>query len=165
MFDTDGVNDVGQDIHDFDAPELSPEHLTEHYAGIIASALTKTGLVEVREIQANLVNQVHILARVQEKHARQVAQVLIRSILFKTLKTDIDSFCGKQFLVKDNDVVYAWVFSFGGKDVQYMARVVCEAIEEAVPQKRLEVLEAPLMGPGTPRSAGPGSRGAAPIRG
>jgi hypothetical protein len=59
---------------------------------------------------------------------------------------------------------YGWVMTFASKDLKETARLVCEAIDSVVP--RYEVMESPLLGPGTPQGQGPGGRkGAAPIRG
>lgn len=165
MFNSDGRTELGQSVDNFNAPDLTPEEMTEHYGNVIARALEGTGLIEVREVQANLVNQVHIMARVKEKNARVVAQKVISALLQRTEPTDIECFCGKQYLWVEGRLVYAWVFGFGSPDIKRMAQIVCDTIEVAVPPKRVEVLEAPLMGPGTPQSSGPGSRGAAPVRG
>jgi hypothetical protein len=172
MQPTDGKTESGQDISVFDAPDLTPEEMTKHTAGIIANALEETGLIEVREVQVNMVNQVHLLARVQAKHASTVAQKVVDTLLIRTDDDpEIDAFFGKQYIRKMDEetkrkkLAFAWVFSFASKDLRYMAQVVCDAIEEAVPRKKLDVLEAPLLGPGTPQSTGPGSKGARPVRG
>jgi hypothetical protein len=165
MEPTTGKNEVGQVVSAFDAPDLSPEEMTEHAAGVIATALEATGLVEIRETQANMVNQVHLLCRVKEENARAVAHKMVFSIL-RSLAHDeqVEAFLGKQFLLKSDKLAYAWVFSFAGEDLNHMMHIVCDAIELAIPRKKVDVLEAPLMGPGTPQSVGPGSRGAAKIR-
>lgn len=166
MFEIEGTTELDQDVSSFEAPDLTPEQMTEHYANMVAQSLAQTGLIEVREVQANLVNQLHILCRVKEKNARQVAQKLVKDLLRRTeASTDVEAFICKQYLLRDNDVVYAWVFSFGGPDVRRVAQIVCETIDASIPRKKVEVLEAPLMGTGTPASSGPGSKGAAPLRG
>jgi hypothetical protein len=61
---------------------------------------------------------------------------------------------------------YGWVLSFGSKDVRRTAQYVGEALDKAIP--RYEVLEAPLIGPGTPvgsPTGKTGKKGAMPIRG
>jgi hypothetical protein len=166
MFQAKGKTDEGQDLSVFEAPEITAQEYTEHTAGVIANFLEATGLVEVREIQANLVNQVHLLCRVKDANARTVAQKLVKAILVRAeVDGKIEAFIGKQFILKDGKLLYAWVFSFACEDLKRMAQVVCDAIEEAVPKRKIEVVESPLMGPGTPRSYGPGSRGASPLKG
>ena len=169
---SDGRTELGQDVNAFAAPDLSPEDLTQHTANLIANALDATGLIEVREIQANLVNQVHILARVQARNAREAANKIVDTVIMRTDDDpSIEAFLGKQYLRKKKQgqprkkLCFAWVFSFGSKDLHHMVTVVCNAIEESTPRKRLDVLESPLMGPGTPISTGPGSRGARPVKG
>lgn len=165
MFQAKGKTDEGQDLSTFDPPELSKEQYTEHAAGVIANALEATKLVVVREVKANLVNQVHLLCRVKESDAREVANKLVCLLLKRCEGSEkIEAFMGKQFLLVNGKMAYAWVFSFACEDLKYLMQVVCDTIEEALPRKRVEVLESPLMGSGTPQSSGPGSRGASPLK-
>lgn len=165
MFESSGRTELGQSVDDFDAPDLTPEEVTEHYAGVVANILEGTNLIEVREIQANMVNQIHLLARVKEKDARTVAQLVVKSILFAVEASDVDAFIGKQYLIKEGDLVYAWVFSFTHpSNIKKVADVVSAAIDKAIPTKKVDVLEAPLLGSGPPQSTGVGIKGARPVR-
>ena len=161
MEPTTGTNEVGQDVSVFDAPNLSPEQHTEHTAGVLARAFEQTRLVEVVEVKANLVNQVHLLCRVKKEAERELVHTVVTRILARLEHNErVEAFIGKEFMLKRGKVIYAWVFSFASDDVREMAHAVCDAIDEARP--RTEVLESPLMGSGTPQSSS-GGRGAAPV--
>ena len=164
-FQTTGRNDLGQDVAVFDAPDLSPTQITEHCAGQIANAIESTGLVEVVETMANMVNQVHFQCRVKDSNAREVAHSMVHPLIRLGCENEAyDFFLGKQFLEKKGKIVFAWIFSFSASDIQGMTRDVIDAIDHLNGNAKKEVLETPLMGSGTPMSAGQGSRGARPLK-
>ena len=156
----DGIH--RQDVSGYEAPEISPKEVTEHLAQRVAAALEQTGLIEIVKVQANLVNQIHIMARVHLKDERKVANEVIYNILRRT-EGVCKQHMGKQFLLKNERMAYALVFSFGSDDIRKAAHAVCDAITEVMPP--MEVIESPLMGGGTPQSGGrkSGKKGAAPV--
>jgi len=160
-FTSTGKNEVGQDISDFDAPDISPQGEAEHIAQLIAGALEKTSLVEVAEVRA-VAGQVHILARVKKENERAVVHQLAKTILVRT-RDICDSHIGKNYFLKGNKMVYGWAFSFGSNDLKNAAHAICGAIDEVSP--RMEVLEAPLLGPGTPSGGVNVGKGASLVRG
>ena len=156
-----------------DMEDVPPEKLTEHVAGQIANALEATNLLQIREIQANQVGQVHIILRVPTENEFEVAQKIVDSLLIEIddkQDPDIKVFLGKQYLRKFDEKIgkkrlaYAWVFSFSAQDLRRMSRVVCEVIEQSIPVSKLDIMEAPLLGQGAPLSTGPGVRGARPLK-
>jgi hypothetical protein len=96
-------------------------------------------------------------------------QGLIRSLVWALNGTEYQEHIGTKYIPRkgpkgEHNVVYGWLFCFMGPDPLQMSRLVCGAIEEVFPP--LEVMESPLMGPGTPQSGGStsGKKGAAPVR-
>jgi len=155
------ITEAGDAISAFDAPEISPEEHAEHWAGIFANALTSTKLIGIVEVKSG-VGQVHVMGRVRRDRERVFLEKVITPILrlFDRLE-DGHGFLGKQFLLKDGEVKYAWVISFTSHALKDTVTQVCRCFESAIP--RLEVTEAPLLGPSTPQSGGrkSGRRGAA----
>jgi hypothetical protein len=146
----------------YPAPELSDEDYTEHTAGQTANALQSTKLFEVVEVKTGI-GQIHLLGRVKQDNERAFLDKVVVPIL-KVLEKYDGHIC-KQFLLKNGDLKYAWSVSFAAEDIRAVAHEVCNAIAAAVP--KLQVMEAPLVGPSTPQGAGPrgGRKGASPIRG
>jgi hypothetical protein len=161
------ANDLGQAIDGFTAPDLSPAEYADHYAKSVANGLEATQLCEVVEIKA-AVGQMHFMCRVKKECERDFVHGPIKTMLFR-LENICEVFFGKEFFLKDDHMVYAWVLSFGADDLEPVLRAISEALAEIGP--KLVVTEAPLLGPGTPtgslgRGAGAsGSKGAQPIRG
>lgn len=154
--------DLGQSVHDFDPDNVSPQEYAEHLGGIVANTLENTRLVEIVEVSA-AAGQVHLLGRVKQENERTLVHEVIDSILRQA--DDIgELFIGKQYFLRDKKLVYGWVFSYGANDLKEATRMVCDAINEAVPP--MEVLESPLVGPGTPAGSigGRGAKGASPVR-
>jgi hypothetical protein len=152
-----GVTDLGQNVDAFSKPNLSPEDEAQHYAGLLASALEATGLVEVVETKVS-VGQIHFMCRVQKKNEREFANSLLHPTLLAA-RGNFDLFTGKQFLIKKNtdDMVFGWVFAVGAMDMAEAVRTIGTVLEVAAP--RVMVTEAPLMGPPTPAgSVGKGGR-------
>lgn len=159
------TTETGDALSAFDAPEISPEEHAEHWAGILANALTATKLMGVVEVRSGI-GQVHVMGRVRRDQERLFLEKVIDPILrlFDRLE-DGHGFVGKQFLLKDGEVKYAWVISFASHALKDTVTQVCRAFESAIP--RLEVTEAPLLGPGAPQSGGrrSGRKGAALVTG
>lgn len=158
------VNEVGQELSAFDAPELSDGDVAEHYANMVRNAIDRSKLGEVVEAKA-AVGQMHFLCRVKEDKKKDWINRFEYNVLLLMKGTGNDVFVGNErFLNKNDELRFGYVISVGSKDVKDAAQKLCEAIDRAVP--RMEVLEAPLLGPGTPVGAGPkgGKKGAAPIR-
>lgn len=162
------LNESGQNVAEFEAPEISPEEFADHMASIMANALTSTKMFEVVEVQSGI-GQVHILGRVKKEKERPFIPNVVRPIL-KVMKhsDNCNGFVGKQFLLKDDDedeVRFAWVVSFSSNDLRRAVTEIVQSFEAVLP--RLEVTEAPLLGPGTPQSGGrtTGKRGASPVTG
>jgi hypothetical protein len=158
-----GTTDTGQEVEAFGAPEITPEEFAEHTANMVANALSATKMFEVVEIKAGI-GQVHIMGRVKrEKERNFMDRVIVPILKVMDGSDDCNGFVGKQFLLKAGLAKYAWVISFASNDLRHAASVVCSSFEGAAP--RVEVVEAPLAGPGTPQSGGRGTgrRGAAPV--
>jgi hypothetical protein len=162
-----GVTDAGQDVHQFDAPDISPEEYAEHTASRVASALEATKMFGVVEVKAGL-GQVHIMGRVRREHERRWAENVIFPMLLTMEKSeDCNGFIGKQYILKEgkalDNLKYAWVISFASNDLRKSAADICTSFAAAIP--RVEVTEAPLMGPSSPQSGGArsGRKGASPV--
>ena len=162
-----GFNDSGQDVTQFEAPDISPEEFAEHIASRVASALEATKMFGVVEVKAGI-GQVHIMGRVKREHERRWAENVVYPMLLILERSDeCNGFIGKQYLLKDgkslDNMKYAWVISFASNDLRKSASEICTSFEPAIP--RVEVTEAPLMGPGTPQSGGQrsGRKGASPV--
>jgi hypothetical protein len=157
------LSETGDALSAFDAPDLSPEEYAEHWANMMANALAATKLAGIVEVRSG-VGQVHVMARVRRDHERLFLEKVIEHILrFFERDDNAHGFVGKQFLIKDDEVKYAWVISFASNDLRDTISKVCKSFEKAIP--RMEVTEAPLMGPATPQSGGQksGRRGATPV--
>jgi len=155
------------DLDTYEPPELSPEEYAQHTANMVANALEATKMFEVVEVKSGI-GQVHVLGRVKRERERVFTQKVVHPVLVvMEADRDCNGFIGKQFLMKGgkafHHMKYAWVFSFASNDLRGAASKVCRAFEPAVP--RVEVVESPLMGPGTPQSGGQstGRKGASPI--
>jgi hypothetical protein len=159
------VTEAGDAVSAFDAPEISPEEHAEHWAGILANALSSTKLIGVVEVRSGI-GQVHVMGRVRRDQERMFLEKIIDPILrFFDRLDGGHGFVGKQFLLKDGEVKYAWVISFASNALKETVTQLCRCFEAAIP--RLEVTEAPLLGPSAPQSGGrrSGRRGAAPVAG
>jgi hypothetical protein len=157
-----------QDISMFEAPELSDEDYTEHSAGIIANALDRTGLVEIYEITVEKTNQFVLSARVKTESEKDFITKILRSIQMKTYGQMETFFCQHYFIkeLKGGKLqqVFSWKLAFGGIESRDAAKLVSEAIDDIIP--KMEVMESPLLGPGTPQGVvGGKSKGASTIRG
>ena len=163
-----GITPEGQDVNEFEEPDLSPEEYADHTAKMVASAMEATKMFGVVEVQAG-VGQAHILGRVKQDKERLFAEKVVYPVLIAIKKDpNCNGFVGKQYMLKDGDkyenMRYAWVFSFASNDLRSAAHNICEAFRGAIP--RMEVVEGPLMGPSTPQSGGQssGRKGASPVR-
>ena len=160
------INDAGQDVEEFGAPEISPEEFADHMASVLANALSGTKMFEVVEVQSGI-GQVHIMGRVKKEKERPFVPNVVKPILRVMKHSDnCNGFVGKQFVLNDDDDVrYAWIVSFSSNDLRRATSEICQSFEAVIP--RLEVTEAPLMGPSTPQSGGrtTGKKGASPIAG
>jgi hypothetical protein len=145
----------------FDAPNLSPQDYAEHTAQVIARILESTGLIEIVEVHAS-VGQVHLLGRVKAENEKRYVDTVVKNSLLAMRKV-CDGFIGKQYLLREDRMVFGWVFSFGSEDLKRAAQAVADALDTLVPRR--EVMEAPLIGPPSPQSGGQtsGRRGASTI--
>lgn len=166
-FQTDGRNDSGQDVNQFSAPELSPQEYADHTAQTMARILESTGLIVVREVNANP-GQVHLLGRVKAEDERMFVEQIVRPSLVCMDAGDCDGFIGKQYFLrgegKGTKVMYGWIYSFGSKNLSEAATTLAAALETAVPS--LIVTESPLLGAAAPQSGGraTGRKGASPVK-
>lgn len=154
------TRELNTDLDDAPDSELSNEVVTDHYAGMLAAAINKTGLGEVVETQTAF-GQIHLLCRVaKEKQADWVHKIGYNMLLAKK-EGGFELFFGNEYFLRNGALRYAWMISCGSKDVQDMVSRLCLSIDAVIPRR--EVLEAPLLGPGTPQS-GNGKKGAALVR-
>ncbi len=168
-FFSEGKNDAGQDVSDFEAPDIGPEEFAEHMSSLIANALSHTKMFEVVET-AHGIGQVHVLGRVKRKYERKFLDEVVEPILRIMENSETcNGFIGKQFLLKEDVVKYAWVISYASNDLRESTYTICRSFEAAIPRR--EVTESPLMGPGTPTGKvgashdQAGVRGATPVQG
>jgi len=155
--------ETGESVAAFDAPDISPEEYAEHWAGMVANALTMTKLIGIVEVRSGI-GQAHIMGRVRRDQERLFLEKVVDPILrFFEHDDGCHGFVGKQYLLKDEVVKYAWVISFASNDLKATVGRVCQSFESAIP--RLEVTESPLLGAGSPQSGGQksGRRGASPV--
>lgn len=161
-FQRTGRNESDQDISEFDAPDLSAQDFAEHTANATANAFAATKMFEVVEVKA-AVGQVHLLGRVKKDFDKAFVEKVIDPVLRALDRTDgCEGHLCKQFLLKDGVTKFAWTISFAANDLRSAAHAVCDAIAPAIP--KIEVMESPLMGPGTPVGSKGGRKGAAPVR-
>jgi hypothetical protein len=134
-----------------DITGLSPEEISAKYAAVFSEALESTGLVQVVEIKT-MVQQFHILARLKNpKRERD----LIYGPIEQMLRNGQDRavlFFGKEYLLKDDNLVYGWVFSVGAEDFEDIIPVLCDTITYREKPK-LDVMEMPMLGKPTPQSS------------
>ena len=160
-----GRNESDQDISEFDAPDITAQEFAEHTAQQTAGAFQATKLFEVVEVKA-AVGQVHLLGRVKADHEVAFVDKIITPALRAIERSkDCEGHICKQFLLKNDRTKYAWTFSFAANNLREAAHAICEAIAPAIP--KIEVMESPLRGPGTPEGAGGGKggrKGASPVR-
>jgi hypothetical protein len=157
------LTEIGDALSAFDAPDISPEEYAEHWGNMMANALSATKLIGVVEVRSGI-GQVHIMGRVRRDQERMFLEKVIEKILkFLDRDDDCHGFVGKQFLIKDDNVRYAWVISLASNDLKSTVAKVCMSFESAIP--KVEVSEAPLLGPSTPQSGGQksGRKGASPV--
>ena len=124
------------------------------------SSEERSAIVEVRAG----VGQLHVMGRVRRDMERKFLEQVIDPILrFFDRNEEANGFVGKQFMLKEGEVKYAWVFSMSSNDLKGTAGGFCRSFEAAIP--RVEVSESPLMGAQAPQSGGQksGRRGAAPV--
>lgn len=152
-----GVTDLGQNVGEFDKPNLSPEDEAKHYSGLLASALEATSLVEVVETKVS-VGQIHFMCRVQKKNEREFANSVLHPVLLAA-RANFDLHTCKQFFIKKgtDEMVFGWIFAVGAMDMSEAVRAIGAVLEIASP--RVVVTEAPLMGPPTPEGAVVGKGG------
>lgn len=166
----DGSTEAGQPLDAFAPPDISPEEFAEHTANMFANALAGTRMFGIVEVKAGI-GQIHVMGRVKKDRERKFAKDVVYPVL-RAMKKDeeCNGFVGKQFVLRsetgdpEDDMKYAWVFSFASNDLKKSASELCRAFDDVVP--RMEVTEGPLMGSGSPQSGGikSGKRGASPIR-
>ena len=143
--------------------EVSKE---EHYANMIANALEATGLItKVKEVKF-AVGQMYFLCRVDKAAARRFVRGPGEGAL-RRFKGHCQVFVGTQYFIDEDtdELRFGWLVGFTFDPTEL--REVVEGIDAVLSKytSKIEVLESPLMGPGTP-SGGPGrGKGAAPIRG
>lgn len=157
------ISETGDALSAFAAPDISPEEYAEHWSGILANALTATKLIGVVEVRSGI-GQVHVMGRVRRDRERMFLEKVVDPLLrFEDRDEECHGFIGKQFLLKDGEVKYAWVISFASNDLKSTVTRACRSFEDAIP--RIEVTEAPLLGPGAPQSGGykSGRKGASPV--
>ena len=152
---------------------LSPIEEAEELASIMEKRLETTGLIQVVETQFHI-KQVHLLCRVRQENERLVVHGPIEAMTecaddFPELKPEL--FFGKSYFRKGGKLRYGWVFSFGSDDLVKLIEEMCDSlVDVSSGKRRVEVMEAVLVGPPTPRgsvvgSSGGGTKGAAPLRG
>jgi len=158
------LTETGDAVDAFNAPDITPEKYAEHLANLTANALTATKLVDlVLEVKAGI-GQIHLLLRISKVNERKFLETVVEPILHLFERDeDGNGFIGKQFLLKDNEVKYAWVVSFASNDLKDTVTRVCASFDSAI--LKMEVTESPLIGAGAPQSGGHGSgrRGASPV--
>lgn len=134
-----------------DTTGLSPEEISAKYASVFAQALESTGLIQVVEIKT-MVQQFHILARLRNpKRERD----LIYGPIEQMLRNGYDKgvlFFGKEYLLKEGELAYAWVFSVGAEDFEDVIPTLCDTIAYREKPK-LDVMEMPMLGKSTPMSS------------
>ena len=150
--ESEGVTELGQDVGAFEASEVGPEEYAEHKANVLANVLQSTQIFDVVEVQAGI-GQINVMGRVRRDKERVFLDKVVTPVLTVMHKTDdIEGFVGKQFILRDEAVKYAWVISYASDNLQKATQLICQSFEAIIP--RTEVTESPLMGPSTPQSGG-----------
>lgn len=157
--------ELDQDLEDFEAPDIAPEDIAEHCAGILTRLVESTGIAEVVDTKA-AVGQIHVMCRVKMENEKRLANGFLEPVLLAT-RGVCDVFLGKQFFLKENTdtMVYAWTFGFGSDDLVSVLKLIEVVVDDMRPSTK-EVTEVPLMGPGSPQGfvGKGGKKGAAPLR-
>lgn len=98
------LNEVGQDIAAFSAPDLSEADMAEHYTQMIAAAVERAG-TEVAEAKS-AVGQMHLLCRVK-KHDEKVWVHRIGLGILLELHEFCEVFFGKEYFLKGEGVEHS----------------------------------------------------------
>ena len=139
-----------EDQFPLDTTGLSPEEISARYAETFSRALESTELVQVVEIKT-MVQQFHILARLKNpKRERDLIYGPIEQMLRNAQDRGV-LFFGKEYLLKDDNLVYGWVFSVGAEDFEDVIPILCETITYRE-KPRVDVMEMPMLGKPTPMS-------------
>jgi len=146
-----GQTDVGDDVAAFEQGATRKEEV-DHYASMFARAIESTKLADVVELNTAEVGQIHILARVKRHNEKLWIDKIVDAILLVCEKDNIDQHICKQFFRRHGKKKFGWMISYGATDIKTATISICSSIEELVPKH--EVLEAPLIGRGTPQSGG-----------
>ena len=154
----------GQDVDNFEAPDLSPEEIADHIARSTATALESTGLIEIKEL-TSAVGQVHFLGRVKDNRKKDWARLVKKMLV--VMQKDCDGFIGTQNIIKlqkgavedstnpdDYDHKFGHIISFGSRNLKGAAERICQVVVDDNPSPRAEVTSAPMLGSGAPSSGG-----------
>jgi hypothetical protein len=134
--------------------ELTEEHFSEHVFGVIATELERTKLLQIAEKEHRDTGKFDYLCRVKGDQIR-VFQHRLLEPLHRAAKGNFEIYTAHEFFLKDDRWVQGWHLYFAGADSREMARIITSTIEDNFP--RPEVIESPLMGPGSPQSGGRGT--------
>ena len=162
-FQTDGVNEVGDDITAFETTEnMTPEKYASRYTDLAAGVMERTGMFQAVSLRPEA-GQVNVMGRVtKDQEGDWINQVVKPTAL--ALEGKCESFFGKQYFPRDGKFKFAWVIAFKSKtELREVTRIFCDTVAKAVPT--VEVMESPLSGGAAPQSGGraSGRRGAHPI--
>lgn len=124
-------------------------------------ALAGTKMLEIVETKHGL-QEVHTILRVYREKERSFLAGPVKRILQLT-QDKVDVFVGRQYILSENDELrQQFVLSLSGPRLEELLLVLEDNITSQNP--KIEVEEAPLMGPSTPRgSVESGQKGARPV--
>lgn len=133
----------------------------DRYATEVANLLHGTNIFEIVEVKAGA-GQIHLMGRVKGASQKRFLSKVVEPVLY-AVEGKCKEHVGTQYFLRNGKTRYGWVMSFTSKDLA----AVAEAIRGVLEPSQGEIMEAPLMGPGTPQSGGQrsGRKGAAPLRG
>ncbi len=103
------------------------ERTPSDYAEFLSEVIDKTGLAEVVE-KKHAPGQVHFQVRVKSANEKNFVHGPVKAMLL-LLKGKADAFFGKEFFLKDDNMVYAWVISIGSEDLRRASFLVQYALE------------------------------------
>jgi hypothetical protein len=147
---------MSEEMDDIGAIGDTEDH-DKQLADLLARVLESTKLMEVVETKLS-VGQIYFLCRVEQKSAKELMSTYGFPILEEANKPKtFDCFIGTQYLVdKRGEHRYAWVFGVGSDDLPDASRRICDIVSANAP--KLEVTEAPLVGPPSPSGSVKGGR-------
>lgn len=118
----------GKDDPDVWDGERDPDEMgSDEHVKLFAASLEATGLAEVVQCK-HAPGQIHLMCRVKKDLEKIFIHGPIKGMLIR-LRGKGELFVGKEFFLKDNSMVYAWVISLTSEDLARAAPAARDAFQ------------------------------------